>query len=85
MVWVGRRRRQTRHLRWEKSALKVTDSTAVRSVTSKPLAFWVQLDATDIKVHVSLSKGKRQVVCQHVFFLSIQRAIRKHLEASDFK
>ena len=60
---------------------------AVRSVTAKPLAFWMELDGMDSKAHVSPSNStRRQLVCQQKFFLSIQRAIQraieKHLESS---
>ena len=58
--------------------------TAVRSVTAKPITFWTHLSATDIKTHVSPPKStKRQFVCQHKFFWSLQRAIGQQFEASD--
>ena len=64
-LWVGRCRRKTRHLRWDTSALEIVHSIAVRSVTAKSLAFWLDLDALDINAYISPSKlAKRQFVCQ---------------------
>ena len=83
-LWVGRRRQKNRLLRWEKSALKISNCTTVRSVTMKPISFWIHLNAADIKNDVSPPNPPSvNFVCQHKFFLSVLRSIGKHLEASD--
>ena len=83
-LWVGRRRQKSRLSRWEKTALKLTNNRTVRSVTAKPISFWTQLAAEDIKKMVSPPKStKRQFLCLHKYFLSVSRSIGRHLEASD--
>ena len=64
--------------------LNISNCATVRSVTAKPISFWIHLNAAGIKTHVSPPKStKRQFVCQHKFFLSVLRSIGQHLEASD--
>ena len=58
----------------------------VRSVTAKPISFWIQLPAEDIKRTISPSKStKRQFVCLHKYYNSALRSIGRHLEASDHR
>ena len=83
-LWVGRRRRKSRILRWEMTALNLPKDNTVRSITAKPISFWNQLAAEDIKKMVSPPKStKRQFVCLHKYFTSVLRSIGRHLEASD--
>ena len=83
-LWIGRRRYKSRILRWEKTALKLPCDQTVRSVTAKPMSFWSQLPADDIKRMISPPKStKRQFVCLHKYFNSVLRSIGRHLEASD--
>ena len=85
-LWVGRRRQKSRLSRWKNFARKLSNCTTVRSVTAKPISFWIQLAAEDIKKSVSPPKStKRQFVCLHNLFLSVLRSIGRHLEASDCK
>ena len=83
-LWVGRRRQKSKLSRWERSALKLSNCKTVRSVTAKPISFWIQLTAEDIKKSVSPPKStKRQFLWLHKYFLSVLRSIGRHLEASD--
>ena len=83
-LWVGRRRRKSKILRWEMTALNLPKDNTVRSITAKPISFWNQLAAEDIKKMVSPPKStKRQFVCLHKYFTSVLRSIGRHLEASD--
>ena len=83
-LWVGRRRQKSRLSRWERTALKLSNSKTVRSVTAKPISFWIPLTAEDIKKSASPPKStKRQFLCFHQHFLSVLRSIGRHLEASD--
>ena len=62
----------------------VANNKTVRSVTAKPISFWIQLAADDIRKMVSPPKStKRQFLCLHKYFLSVLRSIGRHLEASD--
>ena len=62
----------------------LTHNRTVRSVTAKPISFWMQLDAEDIKLMVSSPKStKRQFLCLQKYFLSVSCSIGRHLEASD--
>ena len=55
----------------------------VRSVAAKPLSFWLKFHAMDIKAHISPFKSAtRKFLCEQKFFLSVQRVIGRHLEAS---
>ena len=83
-LWVGRRRRKSKILRWEMTALNLPKDNTVRSITAKPISFWNQLAAEDIKKMISPPKStKRQFVCLHKYFTSVLRSIGRHLEASD--
>ena len=83
-LWVGRRRRKSRILRWELTALNLPKDCTVRSITAKPISFWNQLAAEDIKKMVSPPKStKRQFICLHKYFISVLRSIGRYLEASD--
>ena len=82
--WIGRRRQKSRLSRWEKTVLKLPYSQTVRSVTAKPISFWIQLPAEDIKKMISPPKStKRQFLCLHKYFHSVLRSTGRHLEASD--
>ena len=78
-LWIGRHRQKSRLSRWEKTALKLTYSQTVRSVTAKPISFWIQLPAEDIKKMISPPKStKRQFLCLHKYFNSVLRSIGRH-------
>ena len=82
-IWVGRRRRNNRLLNWELEALNLTGCQTVRSVATKPLQFWLPLGVEEIKAHISPPKSaRRQFVCQHKFFSSLEIVIAQHLSAS---
>ena len=82
-IWVGRRRRKTRLLNREIQALDLTLCQTVRSVTAKPLQFWMPPGVEEIKAHISPSKSaRRQFACLHKFFSSLETVIAKHISAS---
>ena len=78
--WIKRTRRKRALLRWEDTALSYQEQQCVRSVAARPLQFWADLPAADIKARVSPSKStRRQFNCLQKFFLSIKVALEKHL------
>ena len=82
-LWIGRCRRKSKLVRWEISALQITDQKTVRSVTAKPLSFWLGLDVMDIRAHIiPIQICQKTILMPAGNFLSVKRVIGRHLEAS---
>ena len=59
-LWVGRCRRKTTLLAWEKFAFQVIPSRTVPSVTAKTIEFWQAPEAPEIKNMISPSKSAKR-------------------------
>ena len=81
--WACRFSRKSTLLRWERTALKQSDSITVRGVTARPLSYWLSVSVAEIKAAISPAEAaRRQFQCQFIFFTSLQNVIGQHISAS---